>query len=95
MTALVHNIANVGRKLNKFDPVDRGVQNFVLGKPQYGNSYGQGPPAPPGPPSQDTAANAALQQNDVLRRRRGVMANIFAGGAAATPATSTKSTLGT
>jgi hypothetical protein len=39
------------------------------------------PPAPPAaappPPNQDTAANATLVQNDQLRRRRGIFANIL------------------
>lgn len=95
MTALVHNIANFGRKANAFDPVDRAAQNFVLGKPQYGHYYGEAPPAPPGPPSQDTAANAAMQQQDLVRRRRGVFGNILAGGNAPAPTVATKSTLGT
>lgn len=43
------------------------------------------PPAPPKPPTQDTAANAALQQQQQMLRRRGVLANIFAGGQAGTP----------
>lgn len=34
-------------------------------------------PTPPAPPTQDTAANAAQQQALALRRRQGVMANIF------------------
>lgn len=36
-------------------------------------------PKPPEPPSQDTAANAANQQALLMRRRRGVLSNIFAG----------------
>lgn len=50
----------------------------VLKAPQYV------PPAPTAP-TQDTAANAARQMQDQMRRRRGVYGNIFAGNAA-TPA---------
>jgi hypothetical protein len=52
------------------------------------------PPQAPKPPSQDTATNAALQQQQQLLRRRGVLANIYAGGAAPTPATASKTNLG-
>lgn len=110
MGGIVNSITNLGRRsdigiggfLKKIDPVasaimkaDVGTQNAVLGKP--GNNrkyYGEGPIAPPTAPTQDTAANASLQQQDMLRRRRGVFANIFAGGAAPAPSTATKSTLG-
>lgn len=96
MSGLFNNIANLGRKLNKFDPLDRAVQNFTLGKPKDGrNYYGEGPLPPPGPPTQDVAANAAQQQQDLLRRRRGVLSNIFAGGNAPAPTTASKSALGT
>lgn len=92
----------IGGPIGKIDPLARviskadvGTQNAVLGKPGNNrNYYGEGPIAPPTAPTQDTAANAALQQQDMLRRRRGVFANIFAGGAAPTPATATKSALG-
>jgi len=110
MSGVVNNISNMGRRadfgvgkaLSHIDPIasaimkaDIGTQNAVLGKP--GNNrrfYGEGPVAPPTAPTQVTAANAALQQQDMLRRRRGVFANIFAGGSAPAPATATKSTLG-
>lgn len=52
-------------------------------------------PTPPIIPNQDAAANAASAQTDLLRKRRGVMSNIFAGGNAAPPQVATKSTLGT
>lgn len=114
MSALVNNISNLGRridrgvfnpvgaKVSKFDPAlgwvlqaDNQAQNAIAGKPAGGrNYYGEGPVAPPTAPTQDTAANAALQQQDLLRRRRGVFGNIFAGGAAPAPTTSTKTTLG-
>lgn len=114
MSALVNNISNLGRridrgvfnpigdKVGKFDPAmgwvlksDIQAQNAVAGKPGNNrNFYGEGPIAPPTAPTQDTAANASLQQQDLLRRRRGVFANIFAGGAAPAPTTATKSALG-
>lgn len=95
MSSLLNNIANAGRKINRYDPLDRAVQNFVMGRPNPGTRYyGEASPTPPGPPTQDTAANAAQQQQDLLRRRRGVFANIFAGGNAAAPAVATKATLG-
>lgn len=94
MSHFFNNIANFGRKINQIDPVDRAAQNFVLGKPAYGNKYGQGPPAPPGPPTQDTAANATTQQQELLRRRRGVYGNVFAGGQAPAPVVQSKSALG-
>ncbi len=100
MSSFFQNLANVGRKLNRsgIDPIgskiDTGAQNFVMGKPGNNrNYYGEGPIAPPGPPTQDTAANAATQQSDYLRRRRGVMANIAAGNAGS-PTVQNKSALG-
>ena len=63
----------------------------------FGVQIGSGnmgpPPAPPAPPSQDAAANAAKQQQDLLRKRRGVLANIFGGSSGSQPAV-TKATLG-
>jgi len=52
------------------------------------------PPPAPKPPTQDTAANAALEQQKALMRRRGVLANIYAGGNAPTPQTTGKQMLG-
>jgi hypothetical protein len=51
-------------------------------------------PGPTPPPTQDTAANANLQQQAQLLRRRGIMGNIFAGSNASTPATASKTALG-
>ena len=95
MSSFFNNLANLGRKLNRFDPLDRTVQQFTLGKPTAGrNYYGEGAFPPPGPPTQDVAANASLQQQEMLRKRRGVLSNLFAGGNAAPPTTATKSQLG-
>lgn len=51
----------------------------------------------PHAPNQDVAANAAQQQSDYMRRRRGVLANIFGGSQpnSAPVATGNKSSLGT
>jgi hypothetical protein len=38
------------------------------------------PPAPPGVPNPNDAMNAAQTQTDALRMRRGLLANIYAGG---------------
>lgn len=51
-------------------------------------------PLAPQPATQDTAANAANQQSDLMRKRRGVLANIAAGSNATAPQVSAKSTLG-
>jgi hypothetical protein len=99
MSAFVNNLANIGVKSKYFDPlgyqtVTHPLEKLLLGSPTPGRKYyGEGPLPPPGPPTQDTAANAAMQQNDLLRRRRGVYGNIFAGNAPA-PQTATKSLLG-
>ena len=52
--------------------------------------------ATPHAPSQDNAANAAQQQSDYLRKRRGILGNIFGGQQPnSTPVVSQKSLLGT
>lgn len=51
-------------------------------------------PQAPQPPTQDTAANAANQQADMMRKRRGVLANIMGGQNATAPQVSSKATLG-
>lgn len=51
------------------------------------------PPAP-GVPNQNDAANASLAQQERLRMRRGMMANIYGGAAAGAPVTG-KTQLGT
>lgn len=49
----------------------------------------------PKAPNQDTAANSAQQQADYLRRRRGILGNIFGGNQANTaPISSGRTTLG-
>ena len=96
--------APVGNAIHKFDPalgwvfskMDLTAQNFVAGAPAGGrNYYGEGPIAPPGAPTQDTAANAAQAQQDALRRRRGVLSTIYGGGSSSgTPTVAGKSQLG-
>lgn len=94
----------VGNAIRKVDPAmsavlrksDIGAQNFVLGSPNPGTRfYGEASPGPPGPATQDTAANAALQQQDLMRRRRGVYGNITGASQQAAPIVSNKSALGT
>lgn len=51
-------------------------------------------PSAPRAPSEDTAANAANQEADLARRRRGVLANIYAGGQDFKPQTAVKTLLG-
>lgn len=70
------------------DPLDKGVAGLL----------GAGPkklPPPINTPTQDTAANAVLQQQDALNRRRGVLGTIFGGsGNQSAPSVATKSLLG-
>jgi hypothetical protein len=81
MSALMHTFGH------QWDRIFGRVTGTQLG------SYYKAPPNPAAPPTQDTAANAAIQQDTLMRLRRGVYGNIFAGNAA-TPQTSTKSNLG-
>jgi hypothetical protein len=43
------------------------------------------PPAPPGVPNPNDAANAAQSQTDAMRMRRGMLANIYAGASNSAP----------
>ena len=54
----------------------------------------QAAPAPPAIPNVNDAANAAQQQTDALRARRGLLANIYAGSTNQQPVTG-KTQLGT
>jgi len=95
MGTLINNIANLGRKINKFDPLDRAVQNFVLGKPKPGTSYyGEASPTPGSAPTSDTAANLSNQQAQLRNLQRGVLSNIYAGGNAPAPSVGTRTLLG-
>lgn len=53
-----------------------------------------GPLAPPNVPTLDSAENATNQQQDQMRRRRGVLSNIYAGQNAQNPTVSSKTLLG-
>lgn len=84
----LRNYATVG-----FDPGLGALQTHMFGTPKAnnfrsfidpGNALGHKDVTPmPGPPNQDVAANAAREQADLLRRRRGVLANIYAGASSA------------
>lgn len=85
------------KKIEKVDPLGRYVNHKdpILRNVNQGLGLIRNPTIPPpGPPDQDTAANAAALTQDAARRRRGVMANVFAGGSAGAPSTASKSTLG-
>jgi hypothetical protein len=51
------------------------------------------PPTPPGVPNPNDAMNAAQSQTDAMRMRRGMLANIYAGGSSSAPVVG-KTTLG-
>ena len=71
--------------VRRTDPIDKGIQGYVNPKT---------PPPSPGVPNPNDAANAAQNLTDQMRMRRGLMANIFAGGGGAAPV-SGKTQLGT
>ena len=88
------HLTNIAKKidpamglLQRTDPLAEGVTGWLQKKP--------GAPAPLAPPNQDTSANASLQQQQAMLRRRGILGNVYAGAGAAAPATASKSTLGT
>lgn len=72
--------------IGRNDPIAKSVVNYVVKKP--------GAPGPLAPPTQDTAANADIQQQQALLRRRGILGNIYAGGNASQPTTASKTALG-
>jgi len=51
------------------------------------NAGRPGPPPLPGVPNVNDAANAAQQQSDALRARRGFLSNIYGGASGQPPAT--------
>lgn len=61
--------AAIGRN----DPIAKSVLNWAVKK--------GGPPGAPGVPNPNDAANQAQSLTDQMRMRRGLMANIYAGGA--------------
>jgi hypothetical protein len=64
--------------LGKIDPLTKKLVDAV--KPTN-------PPGLPPIPNPSDAANASLQQTDLMRQRRGLLANIFAGSQAGQPVT--------
>jgi hypothetical protein len=52
----------------------------LLGDPAYQLFKPKAPPAAPGVPNPNDAANQAQSLTDQMRMRRGLMANIYAGG---------------
>jgi hypothetical protein len=70
--------------LGKIDPLTKKLVDAV--KPTN-------PPGLPPVPNPADAQNAALQQTDLMRQRRGMLANIYAGSQSAQPVTG-KTTLG-
>ena len=81
----IGNAMDPGRFVNK-SPLDPAKDNAA-----FAASVASMPRAP----NQDTAANAAQQQADSLRRRRGILGNIFGGQQPnTTPVVSSKQLLG-
>lgn len=77
--------------LHKIDPVDRWASGLV------GLDFKPKPVPPvPTPPNIDTATQSVLDQQDMNSRRKGVLANIFAGGSQQSTASGSigKTTLG-
>ena len=67
----------------------------VSDKFAYSRLQGKTPPPVPGVPTQNDAMNAAQAQTDAMRMRRGMLANIYAGSAAAQQPVTGKTQLGT
>lgn len=85
-------LGHLQQNLHKVDPVDRAVSSFV-----GLNFKPKTPPPSPGVPDPNAAANASQNLTDQMRMRRGLMANIYAGGqtGAASQPVSGKTALGT
>lgn len=84
-------LAHLQQSAHKIDPLDRAVSS-AAGL----NFTPKTPPPSPGVPNPNDAANASQNLTDQMRMRRGLMANIYAGGqaGAAAPVTG-KQQLGT
>lgn len=79
------NFMDITPGLNKIDFADKAIKKDFAAKV----------PPPPQVPNPNDAANAAQSQTDALRMRRGLLSNIYAGGAAGQPPpVSGKTTLG-
>lgn len=81
----LHKVAGFADPISR---VDKG--KLDLGYDAFGPKT---PPAPPGVPNQNDAANAAQSQTDAMRMRRGMLANIYAGATTQAPVVG-KATLG-
>lgn len=83
----LHKVAGFADPLSRVDggKLDLGWDAF---KPKT-------PPAPPGVPNPNDAANAAQSLTDSMRARRGMLSNIYAGGQPASAPVTGKVTLGT
>jgi hypothetical protein len=60
--------------LARNDPSAKVIDRFA-----YSRLKGKEPPPAPGVPNPNDAMNAAQQQQDAMRLRRGMLANIYAG----------------
>ena len=72
----------LGKFLNVVDAGMTPITNAVTRAIEPGK-----PPTPPLPPNQNDALNQAQSLTDSMRMRRGMLANIYAGGSAAQPVT--------
>lgn len=94
-------MSDVVKFLNPFSSTSMKLANPIalLGGPDpVGNYINPKLPKIPGLPSaptEDTAANAANQAADLARKRRGVLANIYAGSQDFKPQVAVKQLLGT
>lgn len=82
--SFLSGIAHVG---HKGDPI-----SLAFGEksdPIYGAVKPKSPPPTPGIPNPNDAANAAQAQTDAMRMRRGMLANIYAGGQNTAPVSGT------
>lgn len=75
--------------IGRNDPLAKAVDKFAYSKLQ-----GKTPPPTPGVPNPNDAANATRSMTDQMRMRRGLLANIYAGGGSSAPVTG-KTALGT
>lgn len=86
--AFFHNLA-------RYDPLARNDPALkAADKGLYGALGAKTPPPTPGVPNPNDAANAAQNQTDAMRLRRGLMANIYAGAGSQQPVVG-KTQLGT
>jgi hypothetical protein len=71
-------LSGIAHVAHKADPI-----SLAFGEksdPLYGALKPKAPPLAPGIPNPNDAANAAQQQTDQMRMRRGLLSNIYAGG---------------